>query len=58
MANHYQRVLEETVRAETTLRDKVSPEYIARMKKGLGHWVEGGRAGHLAWGILHFKKPL
>ena len=58
LANHYQRVLEETVRAEGALRDKVSPDYIARMKKGLGHWVEGGRAGHLAWGILHFRKPL
>nr|MBA2442576.1 SAM-dependent methyltransferase [Rubrobacter sp.] len=32
-----------------------SQEYIDRMKKGLGHWVDGGRGGHLAWGIFHFR---
>lgn len=56
LANHYQRVLEETERAEEDLLNKVSSDYIERMKKGLKHWVEGGRAGHLAWGALHFRK--
>ncbi|MFT5088337.1 MAG: ubiquinone/menaquinone biosynthesis C-methylase UbiE [Candidatus Latescibacterota bacterium] len=56
LVNHYQRVLEETVKAEQDLLKKVGAAYIERMKKGLGHWVEGGRAGHLAWGVLHFKK--
>jgi cyclopropane fatty-acyl-phospholipid synthase-like methyltransferase len=56
LANHYQRVLEETERVEEDLLDKVSADYIERMKKGLGHWIEGGHAGHLAWGVLHFRK--
>jgi len=56
LANHYKRVLEETERVEADLLDKVSTDYIKRMKKGLGHWVEGGRAGYLAWGVLHFRK--
>ena len=56
LANHYQRVLEETERVEEDLLGKVRADYIERMKKGLGHWVEGGRAGYLAWGVLHFRK--
>jgi sarcosine/dimethylglycine N-methyltransferase len=35
----------------------VSQEYIDRMKRGLAHWVTGGRNGHLVWGIFHFRKP-
>ena len=27
------------------------------MKKGLAHWVEGGKAGKLTWGIFLFRKP-
>jgi len=56
LARHYARVLQETERREKALSDVTSEEYIARMKKGLGHWVEGGRSGHLAWGIFHFHK--
>jgi len=26
------------------------------MKKGLRHWIDGGKKGYLAWGIFHFKK--
>lgn len=25
---------------------------------GLGHWVEGGQAGRLCWGLMRFRKPL
>ena len=25
------------------------------MKVGLQHWVNGGRAGNLAWGIFHAR---
>ena len=32
-----------------------SDDYIDRMKTGFQHWVDGGKAGHLAWGILHFQ---
>lgn len=35
---------------------KISDEFLDRMILGLGHWVEGGNKGHLAWGILHFQK--
>jgi sarcosine/dimethylglycine N-methyltransferase len=58
LVNHYARVLGELERQEDRLKQdgRVSEDYIERMKKGLGHWVEGGRKGHLAWGILHFRK--
>jgi len=52
LPQHYQRVLEETQRRTDELRGKVSSDYIERMSTGLGHWVEGGRAGNLAWGIF------
>ena len=51
---HYSRVLQETERREDELSGKISPDYLQRMKKGLGHWIEGGRKGYLAWGIYHF----
>ena len=53
---HYGRVLQETERRESELSDRISGEYLARMRKGLGHWVEGGHQGHLVWGIFHFRK--
>lgn len=58
LVNHYSRVRRELESREDDLRAKkiVSDEYIERMKKGLGHWVEGGKNGHLAWGIFHFRK--
>lgn len=55
---HYGRVLEELVLREDELtRDAiVSPDYIDRMKKGLRHWIDGGNAGYLTWGIFTFRK--
>jgi len=54
---HYSRVLSETEsRREALQAEGVSPAYIERMKKGLLHWIEGGKRGHLAWGIFHFRK--
>ncbi|CAN5898946.1 hypothetical protein BH23ACT11_BH23ACT11_14410 [soil metagenome] len=55
LTTHYARVLEETERLEDDLSGSVSRDYLRRMKKGLGHWVEGGRRGYLAWGIHHFR---
>ncbi len=54
LPTHYARVLEETERREQELSREISEDYIRHMKKGLTHWVEGGRNGHLAWGIFHF----
>ena len=56
LARHYQRVLEETEKKEGDLQGHVSGEYLENMKKGLRHWVKGGREGNLTWGIFHFKK--
>lgn len=53
LARHYQRVLEETERRDRELEGQVSREYRDRMKAGLRHWVDGGNAGNLAWGIFH-----
>ncbi len=54
---HYSRVLEELTRREDEVREAgVSQAYIDRMKRGLEHWVEGGRKGYLAWGIFHLRK--
>ncbi|WP_246102886.1 methyltransferase domain-containing protein [Streptomyces piniterrae] len=56
LVNHYTRVLEETKRQEAEgLARKISHDYLAQMKKGLGHWIDGGREKHLTWGIFHFR---
>ena len=56
LVTHYRRVGEETAKAGGGLVGKISAQYIERMQKGLGHWVEGGRAGYLVWGAMHFAK--
>ncbi len=58
LITHYTRVREELMRQRPQLIDTVSDAYIERMIAGLGHWIEGGRKGHLSWGILHFRAPL
>jgi sarcosine/dimethylglycine N-methyltransferase len=57
MVNHYSRVHEELAGNLASLVGKVSDDYVQRMLKGLQHWVDAGKAGHLAWGIMCFKKP-
>ncbi|MGD8429931.1 MAG: methyltransferase domain-containing protein [Ectothiorhodospiraceae bacterium] len=54
---HYGRIREELVAREEELADRISANYIANMKRGLQHWVDGGRRGHLCWGIFVFRKP-
>jgi len=56
LVNHYGRVLNETQKKHTDMVGLISEDYIARMKKGLQHWIDGGRNGFLAWGIFVFKK--
>ncbi len=53
---HYSRVLQETKENEDKLDGYVSKEYIKNMKKGLEHWIKGGKDKNLTWGIFHFKK--
>lgn len=52
---HYGRVLREVERREPELHGLCSPEFVARMKAGLGHWIEAGKQGHLCWGIFLFQ---
>jgi glycine/sarcosine/dimethylglycine N-methyltransferase len=56
LPRHYGRVREEMHRMKPELEGKVSDEYVDRMDAGLGHWVEGGNAGHLAWGIFRARR--
>ncbi len=56
LTTHYSRVREELRKQRASLKSRCSASYIDKMEKGLGHWVEGGRAGYLNWGILHLKK--
>ncbi len=56
LPRHYGRVHKELEARGHELDGIVSDEYVARMKKGLQHWVEGGNNGYLAWGIFHFRK--
>ena len=56
LSNHYSRVLEEVKANQWSLVRVCSEDYIERMKTGLEHWINAGIAGHLQWGMLHFRK--
>lgn len=56
LTRHYTRILEETEARADELKGVVSDDYIERMKVGLGHWIDGGNQGYLAWGIFVFSK--
>lgn len=56
LPTHYRRVCEELVAREPELAGTISESYIANMKAGLQHWVDGGNAGKLTWGIVHAVK--
>ena len=53
---HYSRVLQELESREEQLHEQISDDYVKNMKVGLNHWIEGGRNGKLAWGILQFSR--
>lgn len=57
LVNHYTRVRQELENRRDSLDGSISDEYADRMIQGLGHWIDAGSKGLLAWGILHFKKP-
>lgn len=54
---HYTRVRHNLTERRSELGDRISDEYFDRMIQGLGHWIDAGSKGYLAWGILHFRKP-
>ena len=56
LVNHYSAVRGELRARREDLIPICGEDYVNRMDKGLGHWIEGGSAGHLAWGIFRFRK--
>jgi len=56
LVRHYTRVLEVTAERQEELSRSISTAYLDHMKTGLRRWIEGGRRGHLAWAIFHFRK--
>lgn len=56
LVRHYTRVLETTTEEAERISGRISEAYLERMKNGLKHWIRGGDAGHLAWGVFLFQK--
>lgn len=56
LRNHYASVKQQLRDNYRRLADEISIAYMDRMLAGLDHWVKAADAGHLAWGILHFRK--
>ncbi len=57
LPRHYARVLAELERRADELTGLISAAYTERMRRGLQHWIDGGRSGYLTWGVFHFRKP-
>ena len=57
MRTHYARVGEELRDNYDEICALSGADYVDNMLRGLDHWVEGADNGHLAWGIMHFRKP-
>lgn len=53
---HYARVRRSLEERYDALANEASRPYLDRMLAGLRHWVEAADRGHLAWGILHFRR--
>ena len=56
LVNHYSHILREVEARHDEILKVCSTAYIERMKVGLNHWIDSGKKGYLAWGILHFRK--
>ena len=56
LRNHYSEVGKQLKVRAPKLAKNISSEYIDNMLTGLQNWVKAADAGHLAWGILHFRK--
>lgn len=57
LVRHYSRVREELTARYDRMVELSTRDYVDRMLSGLGHWVEAGKKGYLAWGILQFRAP-
>uniref|UniRef100_UPI0000EB660C putative sarcosine dimethylglycine methyltransferase n=1 Tax=Galdieria sulphuraria TaxID=130081 RepID=UPI0000EB660C len=56
LVHHYSKVKAELIKRSSEIASFCSPEFQANMKRGLEHWIEGGRAGKLTWGGMLFRK--
>jgi len=56
LRNHYARVGADLRARYDELATEASRPYLDRMLVGLDHWVRSADRGHLAWGILHFRR--
>jgi sarcosine/dimethylglycine N-methyltransferase len=56
LVTHYSRVRQDLSARRGELVGQISEAYIDRTIAGLGAWINAGVLGHLAWGILHFRK--
>lgn len=54
---HYAAIRRELDARRDALSAEITPDFVDRMSVGLDHWIQAGDRGHLAWGILHFRKP-
>lgn len=57
LRTHYARVGRELRSRYDEMTARATREYVERMLEGLDHWVKAADEGHLAWGILHFRRP-
>lgn len=56
LRNHYAAVRAELQARRGEMIALASSDYVERMLVGLQHWVDAADAGHLDWGIMHFRK--
>jgi sarcosine/dimethylglycine N-methyltransferase len=56
LVTHYTRVRQDLSARRAELEGRISAAYIDRTIAGLAAWIDAGARGHLAWGILHFRK--
>ncbi|WP_306118936.1 MULTISPECIES: methyltransferase domain-containing protein [unclassified Roseitalea] len=58
LRTHYARVREELLtHYDRLVENGASRDYLDKMAVGLENWVKAADAGHLAFGIQHFRKP-
>jgi sarcosine/dimethylglycine N-methyltransferase len=56
MTMHYERVLEDMDALVADDSSALDAAYVERARTGLQRWVDGGQAGHLAWGVFHYRR--
>eukprot|EP00871_Galdieria_phlegrea_P005353 jgi/Galph1/5819/GphlegSOOS_G4417.1 len=57
LVNHYWRVKKELEKQKEEISKFCSISFQERMKEGLDHWVNAGKAGKLNWAMMLFQKP-